>query len=155
MAQTVVEIGPQPGFQTEVLSNPADIVWMGGTAGCGKTFCLLLQPLKHIKIPGFACLTFRRQFTQIDAPGGLWEKSVELYTKIPRGSHPRIVHGDFTYYFPAGATLNFNHLNQEYSVLKYQGPEIPLIQFDELNHFTQYQWDYRASRNRPTCGVRP
>lgn len=155
MAKKVVEIGPQPGFQTQVLSHPADIAWIGGAAGCGKTFCALLEPLKHIRVHGFSSLTFRREYVQINSPGGLWQKSVELYTKIPMKDHPRIVHGDFTYYFPAGATVAFDHLNREHTVYNYQGPEIPLIQFDELTHFTEFQFNYMETRNRTTCGVRP
>ena len=40
-------------------------------------------------------------------------------------------------------------------MLGWQGSQIPLIAFDELTHFTQWQFFYMLSRNRSTCGIRP
>jgi len=37
----------------------------------------------------------------------------------------------------------------------WDGAQIPLIQFDQLEHFTYKQWVYMFSRNRSTCAVRP
>jgi len=51
--------------------------------------------------------------------------------------------------------LKFAHLEYEKNALDYQGAQLCLIQFDELTHFTEYQWDYIMSRNRSVCGVRP
>jgi hypothetical protein len=40
-------------------------------------------------------------------------------------------------------------------VYDWHGAQITLICFDELTHFTKYQFFYMLSRNRSTCGVRP
>lgn len=151
----IVNLSPQPGFQTRVLACPADIAIIGGAAGCGKTRALLLEPLRRINIPGMTTMCFRREYRQIDSPGGLWEKSLELYTKLPKQFFPRIVAGDFKYYFPHGPVMAFDHLNNDMAVMKYDGPEFTLIEFDELIHFTEYQFRYMLGRNRSTCGVRP
>jgi len=37
----------------------------------------------------------------------------------------------------------------------WDGSEIALLQFDQLEHFTYKQWVYMFSRNRSTCAVRP
>lgn len=146
---------PQPGFQTNVLACSADVLICGGSAGCGKTRALLMEPIRHVHVPGMTTICFRREYRQIDSPGGLWEKSVELYTKLPRQFFPRIVAGDLKYYFPHGHVMAFDHLNNDMSVSKYDGPEFALIEFDELIHFTEYQFRYMMGRNRSTCGVRP
>lgn len=57
--------------------------------------------------------------------------------------------------FGAGAVVRFAHLENESSVLNWQGSEIPLLGFDELTHFSQNQFFYMLSRNRSMCGVRP
>jgi len=44
-------VRPQDGYQMMALSSSADIVIGGGAAGAGKTFCLLLDPLRDIKRP--------------------------------------------------------------------------------------------------------
>ena len=149
------EIGPQAGFQMRVLSCSADIAIVGGAAGCGKTFCMLMEPLRHLKVTGFSSIVFRRETTQIDAPGGLWDKSVEMYNQLPTNLKPEMVPGLNLHRFPGGQILKFNHLQRPLDVHKYDGPEIPLIQFDELIHFTEYQFFYMMTRNRSTCGVKP
>lgn len=148
-------IGPQSGFQKRVMACPADVAIIGGAAGCGKTFCELLEPIRHVRNPQFASIIFRRETVQISAPGGLWDKSVELYSQLPTEWHPEPIAGIHTYRFPSGASLNFNHLQRKLDVQKYDGPEIPLIQFDELIHFEEYQFFYMMTRNRSTCGVKP
>ena len=149
------EIKPQPGFQMNALSCSADVAILGGSAGCGKTFCELMEPLRHLKVPNFSSIIFRRETTQIDAPGGLWDKSVEMYNQLPRNLKPEMVSGLNLHRFPGGQALKFNHLQREADVYKYDGPEIPLIQFDELIHFLETQFFYMMTRNRSTCGVKP
>ncbi|RYY12693.1 MAG: terminase, partial [Cytophagaceae bacterium] len=38
---------PQPGFQERALSTRADIAIIGGSAGGGKTFALLMEAARH------------------------------------------------------------------------------------------------------------
>jgi len=117
----------------------------------GKSFAELLEPLYHVAVPGFFCVTFRREYTQITNAGGLWDESMLLYPNF--GSKP--LKGNLSHTFPSGARVEFDHLNGESSVLSWQGSQIPLIQFDELTHFTKSQFFYMLSRNRSTCGVKP
>ena len=142
---------PQPGPQEMFLRSRADIAIYGGAAGAGKTYAELLEPLYHIGVPGFFCVTFRREYTQITNAGGLWDESMLLYPNF--GSKP--LKGNLSHSFPSGARIEFDHLNGESSVLSWQGSQIPLIQFDELTHFSKAQFFYMLSRNRSTCGVKP
>jgi hypothetical protein len=55
-----MEVRPQPGPQETFLSSAADIAIYGGAAGGGKSFALLLEPLRHIGNKGFGGVIFRR-----------------------------------------------------------------------------------------------
>lgn len=151
--QKQVEFRPQPGPQEAFLASPADIAIGGGSAGSGKTFGLLLEPVRHITtIPGFGAVIFRRTSVQVRNEGGLWDTSEELYAPLglkPKESVLEWEHG------PTGNTVKFAHLEHDKNVLDWQGSQVPLICFDELTHFTAKQFWYMLSRNRSTCGVRP
>lgn len=152
-------INPQPGFQETAVDFPADIRVIGGSAGCGKSFALLYEPLKYIfdPTPGFNGIIFRRESVQISTVGGLWAKAKELYMKVPL-SHRPVFSGGRAYFeirFPTGATIQLSHLHEESTVYAYQGAEICYLAFDELTHFTEEQFFYMLSRNRSTCGVEP
>jgi hypothetical protein len=144
-------ITPQPGFQTKVLSTPADIAWIGGSAGGGKTFVNLLEASRHTNNPEFGFTAFRRTTQQIKNQGGLWETGKKLF--LPLGATTRETSLEFI--FPSGAKGKFAHLEHEKDAENYQGAQIPLIIFDELTHFTEYQYWYLVSRNRTDCGVKP
>lgn len=135
------------------LSSPADIVIYGGAAGGGKSYAILLEPLRHISNSRFGAVIFRQNSNQITNEGGLWDTSHEIYNHIPgamglKTPRPRWI-------FPSGARVTFSHLERNEDVHKWQGSQIALIEFDELTHFTEHIFFYMLSRNRSTCGVKP
>lgn len=144
-------IAPQSGPQTAFLGTSADIAIYGGAAGGGKTWALLLEPLRHVHNKDFGAVFFRRTTPQIRNEGGLWDESAGLYQRL--GAAPK--EHDLWWRFPSGAAVTFAHLEHDKTVLNYQGSQIPLICFDELTHFSQKQFWYMVSRNRSMCGVRP
>lgn len=144
-------IRPQAGPQESFLSTPADIAIYGGAAGGGKTWALLLEPLRHISNKEFGAVIFRRTTPQIRNEGGLWDESSSLYPHV--GGDPK--EHTLEWKFKSGATVSFSHLEHEKNVHDWQGSQIPLICFDELTHFTARQFWYMLSRNRSMCGVRP
>lgn len=145
-------IRPQAGPQEAFLASPADIVIYGGAAGGGKSWGLLLEPLRHVVGNGeFAAVFFRRNTTQIRNPGGLWDESRKLYALT--GAKP--AKAVLEWRWPFGGMVKMAHLEHEDTVYDWQGAQIPLICFDELTHFTKSQFFYMLSRNRSTCGVRP
>lgn len=150
--QDQIIIEPQEGYQTLALSSEADIVIGGGAAGAGKSFVLLLEPLRHKDVRGFGGVIFRRTSPMIRAEGGLWDASMKLYTKVI-GANP--VESRLEWNFGPETKLKFSHLEYEKNIFDWQGAEIPFIGFDELTHFTETMFFYLLSRNRSMCGVRP
>ncbi|MDR3100762.1 MAG: phage terminase large subunit [Paraburkholderia sp.] len=143
---------PQAGQQEKFLASPADIAIYGGAAGGGKTFGLLMEAARNTAVPNFAALFFRRNGTQISAPGGLWQESATLYPKLGAIGKTSPNH---QWDFPSGAQIQMRHLQYDADVHAYQGSQIPLIIYDELTHFTRAQFFYMLSRNRSKCGVKP
>lgn len=150
-SRPIIEIRPQPGPQEQFLASRADIVIYGGAAGGGKSYGLLIEPLRHIKIPGFGATIFRRTGAQIRNQGGLWDESEGLYPLF--GGDPRESQLDWS--FPSRAAIKFAHLEHEKSKYDYHGAQIPLIGWDELTQFSESTFFYMLSRNRSLCGVRP
>lgn len=150
MAETRI-VKPQPGYQEKALSSAADIVIGGAAAGVGKTYTLLLDPLRDINNPGFGGVIFRRTTTQIRNEGGLWDTSMQVYPFV--GAEPRESY--LEWHFPKGATLKFSHIEHEKNIFDWQGAQIPFIGFDELTHFSRKMFFYLLTRNRSTCGVDP
>lgn len=153
MTATTVELRPQAGPQEQFLASSADIVVYGGAAGGGKTWGLLIEPLRHSHNPDFRAVIFRRTFPQIMNPGGLYDESQGIYRLL--GARDTRPSSGITWTFPSGASVRFAHLQHEKSVYDWQGAQLPLIGFDELTHFTEAQFFYLLSRNRSLSGVRP
>lgn len=148
---TPERIMPQPGFQERALATPADIAIIGGSAGGGKSFALLMEAGRHQDNAQFSAVFFRRTYAHITNAGGLWDASQKIYRTL--GAVPR--EGLLDWHFRSGAKVQFRHMQHENDRLGWQGAEVPLIIFDELTHFTSKQFWYLLSRNRSTCGVQP
>lgn len=148
---------PQEGPQTMLLATPAQIAVYGGAAGGGKSYGLLLSPLRYKNVPGFGCTIFRRNFNQIFAQGGLWDESMQIYRGV-RGSDPKYARGQWWFRDKDGSIVSkvtFAHIERDEDVHKWQGSQICEIGFDELTHFSEKTFFYMLSRNRSTCGVTP
>lgn len=151
MVKQRIEIKPQPGFQLNFMSTSADIAIGGGAAGVGKTFVELMEPMRHKKNPDFGAIIFRRSYPEIMTEGGLWDEAAKMYPFT--GGFPN--KSDVQWSFMSGAKVTFRHMQNETVLDQYQGAQIPLIEFDELTHFTRKMFVYMLSRNRSMCGVRP
>lgn len=145
------EMGPQEGPQDQFLKTGADIAIFGGQAGGGKTWALLVEPLRNVDVPGYGAVIFRREYTQIRAEGGMWDMACDMYYNwlgVPRENY-------LDWRFPSGAKIRFAHMQHENDRFSWDGSQIPLICFDQLESFTWKQFIYMLSRNRSMCGVQP
>ena len=146
-------IKPQPGPQERFLATSADICIYGGAAGGGKTYGLLMDPLRYAYTKGYNAVIFRKDYMQVTSPGGLWDTSQEIYRHL-RGAVP-LRTPKLHWAFKDGATVTFAHIARDEEVHSWQGSQITFIGFDELTHFSEYTFFYMLSRNRSVCGVKP
>jgi len=144
---------PQAGKQEMFLSSAADIALYGGSAGSGKTFALLMEPLRHILNPEFGTVILRRTRPQITLEGGLLDESSKKYA--PLEMRLRRPDGNFVWTSPYGSTVSLDSIQYDSNRFDWQGSQIPLLCYDELTHFSSTVFWYLLSRNRSTCGVRP
>ena len=117
-----------------------------------NTFSLLMEPLRHKDNPDFKAIILRRSYPLILKPGGIWDDSKKIYSHIP-GAEPLL--NPPRWRFPSGATVTFQHLENDQTVYEYKSAQIPLIMWDQLEEFSASQFWYLFSRNRSTCGVHP
>jgi predicted phage terminase large subunit-like protein len=145
-------VEPHEGPQESFLEADADIVIYGGQAGGGKTFALLVEPMRHVHNPRFGAVIFRRELTRITNEGGMWDEAMDLYPQ--RGAKPR-QSPRMECRWPSGAKVQFAHLEHEDTKLAWSGAQIALLEFDQLEEFTEGQFWYLLGRNRTASGVRP
>lgn len=146
-----MSIKPQAGPQTQFLSSQADIVIYGGARGGGKTYGALMEPLRHVNVPGFSAVLFRRTFPELTNAGGAWPKAADLYPAAGGIS----TESKLQYDFPSSATIAFRHMKEEKHKYAWQGLQVCLLLFEELTHFSETQIIFMLGSNRSTCGVRP
>ena len=145
-------IAPQAGPQHAFCSSPADICFYGGQAGSGKTWAIVYEAARHNQIPGYGGIIFRRTSPELTGPGSVWSTSNEIYPGIG-GAAREGAEMDWT--FPSGATILFRHLQHDKHALGHQGKEYAFIGFDEVTHFSEFQFWQLVSRMRSTCGIKP
>jgi len=145
---------PQQGPQWTFLSTKADVAIYGGAAGGGKTWALLVEPLRNIENPRFGAVIFRQTYKQIRDEGGLWDESQEIYGNLD-GISARPYPQSCVWQFDTGARISFSYLRYDEDVNNYKGAQIPFIGFDQLEDHTEKQFFYMLSRNRSKCGVIP
>jgi len=146
-------IGPQPK-QEQFLATPADIAFYGGAAGGGKSYALLLEPLRHVQtVKGFGAVFFRRTTPQISNEGGAWSETYNLYPHL--GGQDRTTPRYQWHFPPFNNAITFSHMEHEKNRFDWKSAQIPLIIFDQVEDFTRDQFFYMLSRNRTGCGIRP
>ena len=139
---------PKSNFSALLLILLFTVALLGAAS---KSYALLMEPIRHIRNPGFGAVIFRRTSPQISNEGGLWASSEELY---PLNNGVPITN-PYRWTFPSKAKVEFHHLQHEKNIYDWQGSQIPLIGYDELTHFTERQFFYMLSRNRSMSGVKP
>jgi hypothetical protein len=134
--------GPQEDF---LAAGETDVLY-GGAAGGGKSYAMLVDPLRYAHKAAHRALIIRRSMPELRE---LIDKSRELYPKAFPGCKYREV--EKLWNFPSGAKVEFGFLERDADVYRYQGQAYSWIGFDEITHLpTEFSWNYLASRLRTT-----
>lgn len=139
---------PNPGPQTMFLSASEEEVLYGGSAGGGKSYAMLADPMRYFNNPNFVGLLLRR--TNDELRELKWE-SMKLYPAAFKGTgnEPTWKEKDSMWVFPSGAKLWMSYLDRDEDVMRYQGQAFSWIGVDELTQYaTPFAWNYLKSRLR-------
>ena len=138
---------PNEGPQTTFLAAGEREVLYGGSAGGGKSYAMLADPLRYMGHPAFSGLLLRHTTEELRE---LIFKSQEMYPKIWKGI--KWSERKMQWTAPSGARLWMSYLDKEDDVLRYQGLAFSWIGFDELTQWpTPFAWNYMRSRLRSTA----
>lgn len=129
--------------QEMFINAKATEVLFGGAAGGGKSYGQVIDAfLVAMRYAGSKQLILRRTFQELD-------KSI---IRTTLGIYPRELFAfnssSHTGRFKNGSIIDFGYCATEMDVLQYQSAEYDVIRFDELTHFTEYQYVYLMSRLR-------
>ena len=134
------------GPQTDFLAADEKDVLYGGAAGGGKSYAMLVDPLRYAHKKAHRALILRRSMPELRE---MIDKSRELYPQAFPGAKFREV--EKLWNFPSGAKIEFGFLERDADVYRYQGQAYSWIGFDEITHLpTEFSWNYLASRLRTT-----
>lgn len=133
--------------QLEFIRSTARETLFGGAAGGGKSYAQLIDALLFaMKYPASRQLILRRTFPELKR--SLIQVSLTLYPK-EWGTYGESNH---LWTFRNKSLIEFGFCDSENDVTKYQSAEYDVIRFDELTHFTEFQFTYLLSRIRGTNG---
>ena len=152
-AQTIVDnpdtdviFRPNAGAQESFLAAPEKEVLYGGAAGGGKSYAMLIDPLRYIHNKNHKPILLRKSMPELQE---LIDKSHDLYPKAFPGAKWNQQKSRWT--FPSGAVFIMSFVENDLDVHRYQGQAFTWIGVDELTHYaTPYVWDYLRSRLRTT-----
>ena len=121
---------PNDGPQTEFLASSEQEVFYGGARGGGKSYAMLVDPLRYCHKTHHRGLLLRRSMPELR---DLITHSQRLYSKAFPGARWREQEKEWR--FPSGARIEFGYAENLTDVLRYQGQSYTWIGIDELPQY--------------------
>ncbi len=138
---------PNPGPQTDFLAASEKEVFYGGARGGGKSYALIIDPLRYCTFESANALIIRRTMPELR---DLIEHSRRLYPKAFPGAKWREQEKEWR--FPSGARIEFGYAETQQDALRYQGRQYTWIGVDELPQYPDpgILTDLRGSLRSPS-----
>lgn len=116
----------------------------GGAVGGGKSELLYMLPIVYgfHQVKGFHGVLFRETFPQLEA--SLIQRAIPIYKLL--GAHYDQTKHVCT--FPSGAVIRFSYLENDKDARDHDTNEYQYVAFDELTHFSKFQYTFLTSRVR-------
>ena len=121
---------PNEGPQTQFLAAPEREVFYGGARGGGKSYAMLIDPLRYCHKDHHRALLLRRSMPELR---DMINHSQRLYSKAYPGARWREQEKEWR--FPSGARIEFGYAENLTDVLRYQGQSYTWIGIDELPQY--------------------
>ena len=135
---------PNDGPQTEFLAASEREVFYGGARGGGKSYAMLVDPLRYCDKQKHRALLIRRTMPELR---DLINHSQQLYSKAHPGAKWREQEKEWR--FPSGARIEFGYAENLTDALRYQGQSYTWIGIDELPQYpTQDIYNFLRSSLR-------
>lgn len=143
----VADWKPNPK-QKEFIKIPFDVkeALYGGAVFGGKSEMLRMLPLIygfHLN-PDFQGVLFRRTFPELEA-SHIIKAEQDGYYHLAGGKYNK---QDHIWRFPSGAIMRFSYCEDNNDARAHDSAEYNLMCFDELTHFSEWQYRYLTSRCR-------
>jgi len=121
---------PNKGPQTDFLAASEREVFYGGARGGGKSYAMLVDPLRYCTKASHRALLIRRTMPELR---DLINHSQRLYSRAFPGAKWREQEKEWR--FPSGARIEFGYAENMQDVLRYQGQSYTWIGIDELPQY--------------------
>ena len=121
---------PNEGPQTEFLASSEREVFYGGARGGGKSYAMLIDPLRYCDKSHHRALLLRRSMPELR---DMINHSQRLYGQAFPGAKWREQEKEWR--FPSGARIEFGYAENLTDVLRYQGQSYTWIGIDELPQY--------------------
>ena len=121
---------PNEGPQTQFLAASEQEVFYGGARGGGKSYAMLIDPLRYCDKQHHRALLLRRSMPELR---DMINHSQRLYGQAYPGAKWREQEKEWR--FPSGARIEFGYAENLTDVLRYQGQSYTWIGIDELPQY--------------------
>ncbi len=128
--QQDVVFKPNTGPQTDFLAASEREVFYGGARGGGKSYAMLVDPLRYCDKTHHRALLLRRTMPELR---DLITHSQRLYNRAFPGAKWREQEKEWR--FPSGAKIEFGYAENMTDALRYQGQSYTWIGIDELPQY--------------------
>ena len=145
-----LKIIPQKGSQERFVGSNADLTFVGGNRGGGKTYAMLLEGIKDINNRYFNALIFRKEKKDFD---NLEKESYHLYNQYGKYNKSQ---SDMTWNFHRGGSLAFSHFSDTVADFKerFRGKQYAYIAIDEIPQMEYAKFKFLMTCNRNARGIR-